>query len=172
MKFFDKQHWQLKLNDSCCTVNHAPPLRRIYITDPHHRFTPLIKLKINLLTVNSLKRWIVQNDTTTDVSFIRCALFSLLSFVTRNSTPQREALRMSCLKGVQCLHKNVRIFKPCNQVLCWTFLNNVPIVSHYILYTIIKCLCSVWTPFQIDRIRCTFIAKFSSRLTKQNPNAP
>ena len=30
----------------------------------------------------------------------RCALFSLLSFVTINSTPQREAQRMSCLKGV------------------------------------------------------------------------
>ena len=33
----------------------------------------------------------------------RCALFSLLSFVTTNSTPQREAQRMSCLKGVQRL---------------------------------------------------------------------
>ena len=34
----------------------------------------------------------------------RCALFSLLSFVTKNSAPQREAQRMSCLKGVQRLH--------------------------------------------------------------------
>ena len=33
----------------------------------------------------------------------RCALFSLLSFVTTNLTPQREAQRMSCLKGVQRL---------------------------------------------------------------------
>ena len=33
----------------------------------------------------------------------RCALFSLLSFVSKNSTPQREAQRMSCLKGVQRL---------------------------------------------------------------------
>ena len=33
----------------------------------------------------------------------RCALFSLLSFVTTNSTPQREAQRMSYLKGVQRL---------------------------------------------------------------------
>ena len=35
----------------------------------------------------------------------RCALFSLLSFVTTNSTPQREAQRMSCLKGVQRLYQ-------------------------------------------------------------------
>ena len=33
----------------------------------------------------------------------RGALFSLLSFVTTNSTSQREAQRMSCLKGVQRL---------------------------------------------------------------------
>ena len=33
----------------------------------------------------------------------RCALFSLLSFVTTNS-PQREAQRMSCLKGVHSLY--------------------------------------------------------------------
>ena len=44
----------------------------------------------------------------------RCAFFSLLSFVTTNSTPQREAQRMSCLKGVQRLILNasnpLRIF--------------------------------------------------------------
>ena len=39
----------------------------------------------------------------------RCALFSLLSFVTTNSTPQREAQRMSCLKGVQTLTVNIEI---------------------------------------------------------------
>ena len=42
----------------------------------------------------------------------RCALFSILSFATTNSTLQREAQRMSCLKGVQRLYAKCRkIFK-------------------------------------------------------------
>ena len=36
----------------------------------------------------------------------RCALFSLLSFVTTNSTPQKEAQRMSYLKEVQILQQS------------------------------------------------------------------
>ena len=54
--------------------------------------------------INTVGGW--ENETTTHKGNLcspfkhdsRCALFSLLSFVTTNSTPQREAQRMSCFK--------------------------------------------------------------------------
>ena len=62
------------------------------------------KILITKLTIrqNTLLLW-SYNLCTPFKHDSRCALFSLLSFVTTNSTPQREAQRMSCLKGVQRL---------------------------------------------------------------------
>ena len=80
----------------------------------------------------------------------RCALFSLLSFVTTNSTPQREAQRMSCLKGVQRLFIRLRLYF--NNATVTDFINKFIKTTRKLLilyqFTLNQIICGpVWELF-------------------------